>query len=534
MPAPRFPATLAERRAVLSWLLALPVSTALAASPAPGASAAALPPRSRHVGTNLSGIAYYGTQFAFANLLKCADPWSPRDDRGAQGAPFPALTPDDYPAALLPGQHAVAAVAWPGTHYPAGRYVLLWDGEGSVSVPMTKAKVVRSAANRLEIDVSDTSGALWVGIDRTAAANPVRNLRFLWPGTESTHASQPFTPEFLDKTAPFSVLRFMDWGATNGSTVVNWSERTQTSDAMWTRPGGVPIEVMIALANTLRADPWFCIPHQASDDYVTSFATLLREQLDPSLRAHIEYSNEVWNAAFAQSRWALARSDALGLPKPAGTPAVFYAQRSVQVFRRVQQVFGPAGKSRLVRVIAGQAAWGAFQEAALAWQDTAANTDVLAIAPYFQAEAAALPANVAATLALSPEAVLDQMLADVRGRVKLQINAGAALAKKHRLMLKGYESGPDNSSAHFPAERIDAMTALFVAVNRLPRMRAVLAEYHALWIAAGGDTLNQYNDIGPWSRYGTWGALEFVTQDPATSPKYRALLDVIAAHPGPR
>lgn len=540
MRTPRPPATLAERRALLAWLLSTPVATALAA-PAPGGASAPGRPvapapvlRSRHVGTNLSGIAYYGTQFPFANMLKCADPWSPRDDRGAPGAPFAALTPDGYPASLQPGQHAVAAVAWPGTRYPAGRYTVLWDGSGSVSVPMSKATVLQSAANRLAVEVTDTSGALWVGIDRTAPADPVRNLRFLWPGTEATHARQPFTPEFLEKTAPFSVLRFMDWGQTNGSSIVEWSERTRTTDAMWTRPGGVPIETMIALANTLRADPWFCIPHQASDDYVTRFAGLLRDQLDPALRAHIEYSNEVWNGIFPQSRWAVARSDALGLPKTSGTPAAFYAQRSVQVFKRMQQVFGPGGKARLVRVIAGQSAWGAFQEAALAWQDTAANTDVLAIAPYFQAEAAAQPSNVAATLALAPEQVLDQMLADVRGRVRDQIVAAAALATKHRLTLKGYEAGPDSSCAHFPADRIDAVAALFAAVHRLPRMQAVSAEYHALWIASGGDTLNQYSDIGPWSRYGNWGALEFVTQDPATSPKYRALLDAIQANPSVR
>ena len=62
-------------------------------------------------------------------------------------------------------------------------------------------------------------------------------------------------------------------------------------------------------------------------------------------------------------------------------------------------------------------------------------------------------------------------------------------------------------------------------------MRAVYDEYLELWIESGGGMLAHYNDIGRWSKYGQWGALEYVTQDPAEAPKYRALLDVIARHP---
>ena len=75
------------------------------------------------------------------------------------------------------------------------------------------------------------------------------------------------------------------------------------------------------------------------------------------------------------------------------------------------------------------------------------------------------------------------------------------------------------------------MTALFSAAHRNPGMRDVYLEYYGLWVASGGDTMNQYNDIGTWSKWGLWGALEHVTQDPLAAPKYRGLLDVIAAHP---
>ena len=61
---------------------------------------------------------------------------------------------------------------------------------------------------------------------------------------------------------------------------------------------GVAVEHMVQLANITEIDPWFCIPTRASDDYVTQLATLIRDSLDTSLTAHIEYGNEVWNGSF--------------------------------------------------------------------------------------------------------------------------------------------------------------------------------------------------------------------------------------------
>jgi hypothetical protein len=195
-----------------------------------------IPARSRHVGMNLAGIAYYSSKFPFADMMKSGMGWASREDNGTWGKPFPSLTADGYPAALAPGQHALNAVAWDGSRFAPGRYVVLWDGDGSISFPLSNVKVAESAANRIAIDVVDTSGSLWVAIDRTSASNPVRNLRFLWPGTEATYASQPFNPVFLAKIAPFSLLRFMDWGATNVSPIVEWADRSHVADVTYATP----------------------------------------------------------------------------------------------------------------------------------------------------------------------------------------------------------------------------------------------------------------------------------------------------------
>jgi hypothetical protein len=490
----------------------------------------AIPKRSNYVGVNLDGIAYWTSEFPFSDLMKNSGDWTAHGGAGGDNGKFPSMR-DGYPTALDPGQRAMAAVAWGNVHYAPGRYVILWNGDGTVSFPLTNG-VVTMGDHRATLDVTDTTGPMWVSIDKTSASNPIHNVRFLWPGTESTYATQPFNPEFLARIAPFSLLRFMDWGATNGSPVVEWADRAHVAQVTYAKPNGVPIEVMIDLANTLHVDPWFCIPHQASDDYVVQFAALLHRRLDPTLKPRIEYSNEVWNAGFAQNTWAKARSTALGLPTPSGMPSVFYAQRAVQVFKLVQSVYG-ADRARLVRVIAGQAAWTQFLDSALGWKDTAANADVMAIAPYFSAEAADDRAQVNTTLGLSSDAIVDQMLVSIRGNVKTWIAANAALARKYKLKMEGYESGVGNTTGTFPADKQDAMTALMQTANRNPRMHDVYTEYFGLWVANGGGTMNQFNDIGAWGKWGNWGMLEYLTQDPATAPKYQGLLDFIAQHPAP-
>ena len=252
------------------------------------------------------------------------------------------------------------------------------------------------------------------------------------------------------------------------------------------------------------------------------------------MRPHIEYSNEVWNGGFSQTTWAIGESNRLGLPLSFGTPSAFYAQRSVEMFKIIQQVYGVADSARLVRVLAGQAAWTQFLENALAWKDTALNADVLAIAPYFHADLADDVANVDRTLALTSDQILDQMLISIRGNVKTRLVANASLAARYKLKMKAYEAGPEGSTHYFPVDKIDAMTTLLASAHRNPRMRDLYVEYLDLWIANGGDTMNQFNDIGPWSKWGMWGSLEYVTQDPAAAPKYKGLLDFIAAHPSTR
>jgi hypothetical protein len=125
------------------------------------------------------------------------------------------------------------------------------------------------------------------------------------------------------------------------------------------------------------------------------------------------------------------------------------------------------------------------------------------------------------------------MLASIDGEVRSRVAENAKLAQRYRLRLVGYEGGAHDASFFFPADKQDRMTALFASAHRHPRMRDVYRRYYETWIEAGGAVLNQYNDIGRWSKWGFWSVLEHVTQDAASAPKYQALLETIAAHPAP-
>jgi hypothetical protein len=218
-----------------------------------------IPTRSKYAGINLSGIAYYSSELPFVDLMKSSMGWTSQQD-GVWGKPSDlTLRPDGYPASLKPGQQALTALAY--GHYPLGQYVILWEGDGSISFPLNAGKIVKTEPHRIVLELSANTGPMWMRIARTNPADPVRNVRYLMPGTESSYSTQSFNVEFLKKVAPFSVLRFMDWGATNGSRVAEWADRSHVTDLTYGEGHGVPVEVIIDLANTLHVDPWFCIPH---------------------------------------------------------------------------------------------------------------------------------------------------------------------------------------------------------------------------------------------------------------------------------
>ena len=104
------------------------------------------------------------------------------------------------------------------------------------------------------------------------------------------------------------------------------------------------------------------------------------------------------------------------------------------------------------------------------------------------------------------------------------IDAYAELAQQEDLQLLAYEGGQHLVGVGSVVNN-QAITDLFIAANRDPRMGEIYQDYLQEWFDRGGDLFVNFNDIGEPTKFGSWGALESVNQN--SSPKYDAIIDFI-------
>ncbi len=324
------------------------------------------------IGSNLSGFADWVPERPLRNLMKHVrrdfiaydDPcfcWSNGNEAGI------ATDADGYPMVIPQPFNGVAnkvrfMISSEGANLPPGHpYVLLYDGVGSLNV-QGGATVMSNTPGRIQFDVTAAEN-LFFNITASQSGNHVRNVRVLRLEDEFADLeAQPFYPGFLEKIAPFRVLRFMDWGATNHNPVVHWEERTPLSHFTYATPQGVPYELMIQLANQTQKDVWICVPHAADSNYVAQMAALFRNNLDPNLRIYLEYSNEVWNWIFDQAHY-----NAQTAPSNLNYGRAM-AQKAGATFRIWHEVFGDE-KSRVKRVLGLQAGFNYLNEQILSQLD---------------------------------------------------------------------------------------------------------------------------------------------------------------------
>ena len=103
-----------------------------------------------------------------------------------------------------------------------------------------------------------------------------------------------------------------------------------------------------------------------------------------------------------------------------------------------------------------------------------------------------------------------------------------AVADQHQLDLIAYEGG-QHLVGHGGVENNEAIMELFIAANRDPRMETIYRTYLDGWRAQGGELFAHFSLAGAYSKWGNWGALEYINQP--GSPKYNALLAFIDRNP---
>jgi hypothetical protein len=469
------------------------------------------PPR---LGMNLGGVVDWSSEWPFADAFKTSRPWM-------EQGPGP-FTYDDQGSPLLKPDQRVETLIFRDLdgHYPAGDYLCTYDGTGSVAITQFDVEPISAQPGRIKFRVRRPgNGGILIQVTASSPRDPIRNLKVWLPGLEN--AASPFHPLYLERLAPFRVIRFMDWQRTNNSPVFTWSQRAKPTDVRWSTDLGVPIEVCVDLANALKADPWLCIPHRADDDFVRAMVSLVKERLAPDRKFYLEYSNEVWNWSFEQTRYAAERGKKLNLGAP--DHLHFYARRSTEIFDIAAEVFGR--RDRLIRVLSGQFANPSDCEYLLKYRDTFKNVDALAVGAYFGYEFGG-PESAAATVKLTVDQLLDGCAAEINGPHRQQIRRLAALAKKYGVQLMAYEGG-QHLVGHGGLENNRDLETLFVAANRHPRMADLYRQQLTHWFAEGGRDFIIFSYAGQPSKWGSWGVLEYQNQNVDAAPKYRAVVDFI-------
>jgi len=390
-----------------------------------------------------------------------------------------------------------------------------------------------------------------------------------------------FNPDYLNALREFKVVRMMNLMESshgrssciitnNGVTEidkdcvkepVDWSERAKLSDSVWggsgrtphTKRNGVPVEVIVALANTLQRDMWVNMPHYADDEYIKEFAEYVADNLDEPLKTYIELSNETWNPGFLGHFYVEQQGIDAGLntvPEEFSGSASrdeeyfarlrFYSQRSVEIFKLWKNKFD-GSTDRLVRVLGTQQGDTILTEQMIKHVGEH-NVDAIAMAPYFwgciEKTDACSNAPKSFADALTVDDVFDIIDQDVSvdpsslsGNIT-KIERQAKITSKYNLQLITYEGGQHLTTGILGRLELNesekaTYRALFKKANRDPRMKQRYETLLNAWKGfedQGATLFTMYTLPQSFYRFGNWGLKEHLNKTRKESPKYDGVM----------
>ncbi|MFQ3670157.1 MAG: hypothetical protein SNJ84_01715 [Verrucomicrobiia bacterium] len=536
------------------------------------------------IGMNLAGIADYEPGFPFKNLMWGARPWLTRNL--TEGGPFNTelaskfeYDENGYPLEVPfqpegADQPQLVFTIIPNVTEP-GEYVVLYEGDGEIVAAMG-TRVVSSEPGRVVLNLANRGageGYEGITIRRSTRGDHIRNIRIVRVEDEKADLeANPFREDFLEYVRLWPVVRFMDWAVTNNSLEKEWAGRKKRSfytmvgqggDAIgrWgPKPteftlmfsGGVAIEVMIQLVNMVKVDPWFCVPHRATPEYMTEFARLVKETLDPSLTAYVEYSNEVWNWQFQQAGWMLQSKiagDLLAGQDPNGwqggvAPEEFpfddgtvakeggsdHPERMGALMRRCfehwEKVFEGDSRKRMVTVIGVQHSWTDTAKRTVRWVMNHGGADAVASGGYFGPNEEIYSRWAKAGADLTVDQVLADMAEALEKDTAVWTREIGELAREHGIRFLVYEGGQHIQPKG--QEELPYMPAL--RDTQFSRgLYDLYMKNFAIHVEAGCDLFMAFASISrQGTRWGSWGHQEYYGQSRDEIPKFGALLDAQA------
>jgi hypothetical protein len=511
------------------------------------------------LGLNTADVREDTSSVQFLNLFKSAIPFQETIPWGT--SKDVEFDKNGWPTKLNGGQAGTKFLnRLPEGTVEDGFFTVLYDGEGEIFYG-NDARLIVHRPNKDVIEIKAGKDHILnasLFIKKTTADNYIRNIRILPEGgvcegtpdirvkqadqcgakkflsfeeyhqplgedKEANKHSLVFNPDYLHFMKDFQVLRFMNMSGMTRNPVVEWDKRNTQEKASWGGKygsRGAPVELMVALANQVKADPWFSMPYKASDDYIRQFAEYVHQHLDPDLKAYIEYSNEVWNPIFIHQDFAIEQGQKASLDENRVTAGYkWYSRRSVETFKIWEQAFG--GQERLIRTLGSWASNQNMSSLILSFENAFQYTDAIAIGPYVSAHPKELrKANdVDDVFKLMMDKTSKWGMRSIISYIQKQ----AKVANSYGVDLVAYEGG--QHLVDWDTRKVDDdPNPLLYAANRDPRMGVIYDELLREWRRAGGKLFVAFSAPRIYSWYGSWGIKEHIRQPRSEAPKYDALL----------
>lgn len=511
------------------------------------------------VSFNLNGVTDYSTQMPFLDIAKTMRPWIGHEAGKWGGMSLEDLEAGGYLDAngwvteIPEGLDSVGSTwAWNGqdaVESRAGVYVLTYEGEGEIQI-QGHVQVLAQEPGQIVFE-NPTGGSMSFKItetDPSGTGEYIRDISVVREDHLSLYeAGAIFNPDWVDLISDSREFRFMDWMETNNSDIKSWDDRPQTSSATWSE--GVPVEVMVQLANEAGVDPWFNMPHMADDEYVRQFAEYVRDNLDPNLTARVEYSNEIWNFAFEQTHWMKEQAASEWGDTSGAAYLDYQIMRATQVGLIWEDVFSQVVEApALINVLGVQTVneWSAERLlTGSVWQasdpdgfvDPATVFDELAVTTYFGSKIVAQETTRLELIAaiedpkVDENAWLTEKLMDPDQRSSIpdilnELQQMKAVADKYGLDMVAYEGGQHVHHSFavggLTTEQVDALTQFFTDYVRSPDMAMLYEELWSVWAQVSDGAFMQFGDVGTPGKYGSWAILSDLDD---TNPRADFLFD---------
>jgi len=468
----------------------------------------------KNIGVNTGSLLYYGAEMPLKDLAKMSMGWIRPWGSSMKEIPLD-LDSDGYLKTVDSGgaQTIISDDKW-GRSSDDNKYVVLYDGEGKLSFNLNGTKIIKEEPGRIEIELGN--GRSGMTQSSTNPANYLRNIRIIPLAHEYDYSDKITREKYKGLWGSAGVVRFLDSQRINNSKEVEWSDRQKLTT--FGARNGQSLEDIIQMSNEMNASPWLLAPHLANDDYFREMAVYVRDNLNPTLKVHIEYTNEAWNWGFQQTH------DLNNLAKQNGTTLYQeYGGRAKRLFEIWTDVFG--GSSRLVRVIGTQHHNSWISEQIMKVQGLSGLVDALAVGYYVGHEFSGSMAQSA--LDMTEDEVFNHLNSNSLPKAKELLIKQKQVAEKYQIELIAYEAG-QHLIAGAEWRENQPLVDKFISLNRNQKMSQLYMNMYKDWNDIGGGLIVWFQTAMKPSKWGSWGLLDNAVQDPEASPKYKAVKDMLS------